>query len=853
MKFNALLPLLLTCFGLCQMPAAIAQDLNPGGLELPGIFGDQAGVDDTDVAITATLTKLTDSSASLAVTMTLPPGAYTYSMDPSFGAATRIKLTSTGGLQQSGTWQADRAPKSSFEQDLHTEKFYDRVTWTLTLNGQLSATTAVSGTLNGQFCNSRGCFPLFDREFSATLSQSSTPASTTTDSAPATSASAADQNPSRQTLTPPIGFGKTAKAGDVKFEISLTPANAAVGSEVTLSILTTVAEGWHIFALDQNPEMAGIPTTIDLRDLQGLELTGAEFTADTAAQVEQPLPDITQRVHYGMVTWSRRLKVTAATGSVGGSIRFQICRDGICKPPTKTEFRVALSQSVDSTPAGVEVRGSGPPTDGASSGVPAAATGPKAGAAGQEGLFEFLLTAIGAGFVALATPCVFPMIPVTVAFFLKQEEKRAGSSMKLALVYCLSIIAAFTVLGIAMSKIFGGTSLTNLANNAWLNLFFTAVFAGFALMLLGVFELSVPYWVLNWTSSRESAGGFVGVVFMALTFTLVSFTCTFAFVGPLLVLSASGDLFWPVLGMLGFSTAFASPFFILAMFPGMLKKLPRSGGWMNDVKFVIGLVEVAAALKFLSVADIGLSKERMPTYVTFSTFLWVWVALAAYAGLYLLGLKFGSRPRLSISRSIFAGLFLLLAGRMAAGAVSLDLPEDIVWQQVSAFAPPDIVKGQHPDFGYVVFYHDQPWALQHENALAQASRIKRPVLLDVTGVNCVNCRSMERNVLARREVRSAMADLVLNQVYLDMVPGIADEKLQEQILEFNRNLAVNLLNDVAMPSYALVSPDGRVLSTYTEIKLNDPAAFLAFLKQGLDAWNNGQPAAAAAVAESTAP
>ena len=131
--------------------------------------------------------------------MTLPPGAYTYSMDPSFGAATRIKLTSTGGLQQSGTWQADRAPKSSFEQDLHTEKFYDRVTWTLTLNGQLSATTAVSGTLNGQFCNSRGCFPLFDREFSATLSQSSPPASTTTDSAPATSASAADQNPSRQT------------------------------------------------------------------------------------------------------------------------------------------------------------------------------------------------------------------------------------------------------------------------------------------------------------------------------------------------------------------------------------------------------------------------------------------------------------------------------------------------------------------------------------------------------------------------------------------------------------------------------------------------------------------------------
>jgi len=859
-RSDLLLPALLLCCSLTSLPAAAAQDLNPGGFDLPVIFNNQADQGESEVLISATLTKLSPDSASLAVTMQLPDGCHTYSMNPAFGGATSIKLTKTAGLTATGDWQADRAPKAAFDKELqqNTEKFYDRVTWTITLTGPVPPNAEISGKLNGQYCNSSGCFPLFDKLFTATTASSDTPGSS---DAAATTTDAAAASPSQQTLTPAIGFGKSARAGDVTFEISLTPADAKPGSEVTLTVKTVVADEWHIFALDQNPDMAGIPTTIELTELKGLITTTADFAPDKSPQEETPLPDITQRVHYGEITWSRKLTVTEAAAAVAGSIRFQICRDGTCKPPTTAKFNVALTNKPAAAPADTSAtdnsNNANSTTDDSTtdnSQPPTVITADRSVA--SQGLLKFLLTAVAAGFVALATPCVFPMIPITVAFFLKQEEKQAGSSMKLALVYCLSIIGAFTVMGIAMAKIFGESSLTNLANNPWLNLFFSALFIAFALMLLGLFELSVPAWMLNWTSSRESAGGMLGVVFMALTFTLVSFTCTFAFVGSLLVLSAQGDFLWPVLGMLGFSTAFASPFFILAMFPSMLKKMPRSGGWMNDVKFVIGLVELAAVVKFLSVADIGLSANGIPVFVTYTVFLWLWVAIAAYAGLYLLGLKTGPRPKLSASRCCFAAAFLLFAGRLVAGALNAGLPEDFVWRQVAAFAPPEIRDGdvqQHPVLGYAILQHEQPWSLEHPKASAHASQEQRLLFLDITGVNCVNCRLMERTVLARKDVQEKLAGMVLSQLYLDSVPGVADAQLQEQILEHNRTLAVELLKDVTMPTYAIVAPDGkRVLAIFPGVDASGGDNFLKFLDLGIDRWKEN-PAPAASAPPTTTP
>lgn len=819
--------------------SAAGQTITPGGLDLPLPFGELPDEEES-LKISAVLKKIDASRCALEVTMTVPPGCYTYSMNPSFGSATAIKLTEDGGLKPDGDWQADREPKSSFDQLLmqQVEKFYDRVVWTRVFTGDIKPGLMLSGSLRGQWCTDRECRPILNAKFTATLA----------DDAPTglPEAAAAATASHLQTVTPKIGFGKAATAGLVTFDVSLSPASAKVGDEVLLQLKTTVAEDWHIFALDQDPEMQGTPTEISL-ETAGLEAIDADFSPSRPPEIENPTPDVTQRVHYDEITWSRRFRVTAEGASAAGKVRFQICQK-VCKPPTTAEFRVALAaapgitKTPSTTPAttakppvppNLQTDSSPPPETPAAPAAPAAATT----AGTRQNFFAFMVTAITAGFVALATPCVFPMIPITVAFFLKQEEKRTGSSLKLAVVYCLSIIGAFTILGLAMARAFGGTSLTTLANNPWLNLFFSALFVFFALMLLGLFEFRVPNWLLNFTAQRESTGGFVGVVFMALTFTLVSFTCTFAFVGSLLVIAAQGDYLWPILGMLGFSTAFASPFFFLALFPGLLKKMPRSGGWMNDVKFVIGLVELAAVAKFLSVADIGLSANAIPVVVTYEVFLWSWIILSAFAGLYLIRRQNGAWPKFSVTRLLFTLGFLGFAGRLAAGLYAPSLPADPVWNLVAAFAPPQIKSGdvfQQEELGYVIIHHDQAWSLEYQKAAAAAQKSALPLLVEITGVNCVNCRQMERTVLAQKVVLENLESVVRAQLYIDEVPGIADPALKESILEANINFASDLLGDVSMPSYAIVSPDGKqVYKTFSGLDQSGGTEFLKFLKEGL--------------------
>lgn len=797
------------------------------GFDVPLVFGADPLALAEEPEFSATLSADDDGGIRLQVTATLPAGCYIYSMNPSFDAATKITVSAPEGVS-TGKWSADRPPKSGFDEDLgqEIEKFYDKVTWTATLAGPMSDGVIVKGSVNGLYCNSMGCFPIQDAAFEVTAADLGLPSA----SAPS------DDDPSVMMVIPEIGAGATAEAGAVQIEVRLSPADAKVGDTVTLSLRTQVRDGWHIFALDQDPEMAGLPTEISavLRGLEAVDAT--TFTADSEPEVEEPLPGFTQRVHYGLVTWSRQLRVTDADAAVDGSVRFQICSNGVCKLPTTAEYRVALQGAAVAL---TEPETSDQPAAASTSeGVETASV--SGNSPSDQGLITFLFTAITAGFLALATPCVFPMIPITVAFFLKQEEKQAGSSLKLAVVYCLSIIAAFTILGIAMARIFGEASLTGLANNPWLNVFFSVLFIVFALMLLGAFEISVPTWLLNWTSSRESSGGMIGVVFMALTFTLVSFTCTFAFVGSLLVIAAQGDFLWPVLGMLGFSTAFASPFFVLAMFPGMLKQMPRSGGWMNEVKFVIGLVELAAVVKFASVADIGFSASGIPVVITYNVFLVLWILLSAVAGLYLLGLRPGAGPKRSGMRLIFVLLFLGFAGRLSAGLAGIGLPADPIWNLVAAFAPPEISDGdvqQVDRLGWVIYHHELPYSLEYVRAIDSAKERGLPLFLEITGINCVNCRKMERTVLARKDVVERLRTMVLSQVYLDSVPGIEDKEERDTLLQGNKELATNLLGDVTMPSYAIVSSDGkRVLARFAGLDSSGGEEFIRFLEAGQQQW-----------------
>lgn len=803
-----------------------------------------------EVEISAVLKAAEGGQTELQVTAIVPEGYYIYSMDRGFSGATKIVLTDTGTLKASAKpeWAPDHAPKAVFEKELDqtVEKFFGTVTWSTRLQGTADASTVISGKLNGLYCTSPEsggggeCVPLRNKVFTASWPGFAPAAEETIE--PVVEVNT-DTNPI--TVTPSIGYGKAVEAGLMRYEISLTPPRPQIGQEVVLSIRAIIEAPWHTFALDQNPDMAGLPTTIEFGTVKGLELVGTEFAPSVAPVIEEPDFDIVQRVHYGEVTWSHRFMVTEPTAAIDGLIRFQICKDGTCKPPAKAEFALTLtaaktgSEAVGTTPA--------PPNTAKPHGNAGAAAneGPK------EGLIAFVVTAIGAGFLALLTPCVFPMIPVTVAFFLKQEEKRAGSSIKLAIIYSLSIIGAFTILGLAVTAVFGPASLNTLANNKWLNLFFAALFLVFSVMLMGVFEVRIPSSLLTWTSKRESTGGIVGVVFMALTFTLVSFTCTFAFVGSLLAWAAKGQVFWPVVGMLAFSSAFASPFFVLAMFPSMLKRLPKSGGWMNDVKVTMGIIELALVAKFLSVADIGFSVGNIPVYITYKLFLVSWIVLSAVTGLYLLGLL--TKPMGPVSsnvkamKNIFALMFLAFAGYITTGMFVHKMPLTGIWNNVAAFAPPDIIVKQTNDLGFVISHHELDYALEFDRATAAAENEQRPLFIDFTGVNCVNCRKMERSVLVDDSVLERLHQLVRAQLFTDTVPGIVDEELAEHLKISNQELQAKLLNSSTLPFYAIVSADGKeLLSSFEGLDDSGGENFLKFLDAGLKKWEANKQTSVAA-------
>jgi thiol:disulfide interchange protein DsbD len=289
--------------------------------------------------------------------------------------------------------------------------------------------------------------------------------------------------------------------------------------------------------------------------------------------------------------------------------------------------------------------------------------------------------------------------------------------------------------------------------------------------------------------------------------------------------------------MLGFSTAFASPFFVLALFPSMLKKLPRSGGWMNDVKVVIGIVELAAVVKFLSVADIGFSVGRIPVYVTYNVFLLTWILLAAIAALYLLGVGRKPRPKFSMIRYGTAAFFILFAGRLSAGLAGAQLPTDPIWNLVAAFAPPDVHVRKTQDMGYVISHHKLDFLMDFDRAVDVASKDDHPLFVDFTGVNCVNCRKMERTVMVEANVLAVLNQLVRAQLYTDQVPGITDAEFRNSLLEMNRELQSELVNDVTLPYYAVVSADGKtVLSVFNGLDQTGGKDFLQFLNAGLQRW-----------------
>ncbi len=601
-----------------------------------------------------------------------------------------------------------------------------------------------------------------------------------------------------------------------------------------------IADGWKLYALDTPPPSPAL--RLSAAGPGGVAV-GA-FSQSEPAVEDDPSLGVQVRLFRDKATFTAPVGIEAGaapSGVVEVSILFTICDKRICLPPTPHTITAALpadlpvlriaetplspvpgqvvappdfttdapaaSMDVPSDPADLSATdaAAAPPSGGS---IPVVESGDRAGLGG------FLLLAIAAGLAALLMPCVFPMIPLTVSYFTRHSHSR-GEAVRMAALYGFSIVATFTGLGLLMALLVGASGAQRIAADPFVNLFIGIVFVLFGLSLLGLFELRLPSGLVNSVGRHEQRGGLVGVLFMGLTLTLVSFSCTVPFVGGLLAATMDGAWFDPVVGMLAFSITFALPFVLFALFPRALQALPQSGAWMERLKVTLGFVELVAALKFLSQADLLWGWEVFTRPLTIS----LSVVLFALCGLYLLGKlplsEAGRTERLGVGRLMaavgFFGLALyLLPGMLGASLGTFDAylpPRRATDFTLNTAAAPAAAEAWHEGIAGI------------ETARAEARLTGKPIFVDFTGYTCTNCRFMEANVFTDARVQAHFArDVVLLRLYTDDIDEGA--RLSRYQLEQT--------GTVALPTYALLDLAGdRVLAQHSGVASVEE--FLAFL------------------------
>jgi thiol:disulfide interchange protein len=455
----------------------------------------------------------------------------------------------------------------------------------------------------------------------------------------------------------------------------------------------------------------------------------------------------------------------------------------------------------------------------------------------EGGLTGLLLTAAAWGLISLVTPCVFPMIPITVSLFLKQSNQSASGAVKLALVYCATIIA---VLGLSAITLLG--TFRALSVDPYMNIALGVLFIVLALSLFGMFNLELPGFLLRYTEGKRKMGGSIGTVFGAIAFSIVSFTCVAPFLGGFAGMSASGQYsqFELVLAGLTFAAAFASPFFILALFPSLIKKLPKSGGWLDRIKAVMGFLEVAAALKFFRTAELLLTNQ--PTFFTYDVVLAGWVVIMIATGLYLLNLfrlpHDEEAGPVGVLQLLFAMLFISLGVYLLPAMFKTEngqqRPTGVVFAWVDAFLLPD-PSSEGAD--------GLPWNSDLPSVIEQARKDNKLVFVDFTGVSCTNCKDNERNVFPLKEVDPLLRKYNLASMYTDTIPAEfyhSAPTLRDRNAEATANLKFQkaAFGTEQLPLYVIFEPlpgkGVRVVDVYAEGKINDREAFVQFLKKPLE-------------------
>jgi thiol:disulfide interchange protein len=609
------------------------------------------------------------------------------------------------------------------------------------------------------------------------------------------------------------------KLDPIQWALTADSSRAPAGSSVTLHLKATFQEGWHLYSLT-TPKGGPIPTTAELTE--NLAIAGSKLYQPPPVRKFDPNFSLDTETFETAVDLPLvvEIKKDAKPGPVEltANVRYQACNDRQCLPPRKktavyqvsvdglAPVQTAFVVPADFTeirPGAVAVKTIAAKNDAA----PLSKSGSSQG--GNENLATFLLTAFGLGLAAIFTPCVFPMIPITVSFFLGQR----GGILQ-AIVFSLGIVVLFCALGLGVTAAVGPFGVNQLGANPWVNGFITVVFGLFALSLLGAFEITLPSSMLTKLDSASRRGGYFGTLLMGLTFALTSFACIGPFMGSLLVASVQSKGLQPVLGMVCFASGLASPFFFLAAFPSYLKKLPKSGGWLARVKVVMGFVLLAAMLKYASnidqVLQLGiLTRER---------FLAGWFVLFSLAGLYLLGLLrlegIEAGEPLKIGRLILASIFLVFALSLLPGMFGAPLGELDAY--VPAASNPGLLsRANGANAPAQVWMKDQ-----YKEALAKAKEENKLVLVTFTGYACTNCHWMKANMFPRPEIEEATKSLVLVELYTDGTDAKSEEyqKLQDE-----------KFSTVAIPYYAIIDPDGNVVATFDKGMTKDTKEFLAFL------------------------
>ena len=635
----------------------------------------------------------------------------------------------------------------------------------------------------------------------------------------------------------------------------LTSVEKISDIEYNLIATATIESGWHLYS-QVVPEGGPIPTTFTFIDSKHYELVN-KTQEEEGHEIDDPVFEMRIKFFENKTEFKQRVKVLNDINTIDAEVEFMVCDDEKCLPPNNIDLTFKIPTNVVTNVTAVD--------------KVKTVVEEKAGAKylklkksqkkeKTKGLLGTFLIAFLFGFTALLTPCVFPMIPMTVSFFTKQSENKA-QGIRNAIIFGISIVVIYVLLGTVITAIFGASALNELATNVWFNVIFFLLLVIFAVSFLGAFELTLPSSWGTKVDAQADKGGLVGIFFMALALAIVSFSCTGPIVGSILVEAASGgNQIGPIIGMLGFSLAIALPFALFAAFPGWMNSLPKSGGWLNTVKVVLGFLELAFAFKFLSNADLVLQLHWLEREV----FLAIWITIFGTLALYLFG---------KIQLPHDSPLSNISVGRLSLGLLSLTFAIYMLpglWgaplNLISAFPPPQhysespygvgytklgdgggISHAEIPDGAHLMAPHNILAFNDYYKGLAYAKKVGKPIMIDFTGYACVNCRKMEQNVWAKDKVLKILKeDVVLISLYVDDRRKLEADEVVDSQLKPGKQLKYigQKWSEFQTIKYKTNSQPFYVLMNHNEENLIDPVAYTpnideyyAWLKEGLSKFN----------------